>query len=85
MPILGRGSDEKRLDGVLRRLAMEEQQRGIPLGAIEWRADGNPSPAGYQKVLPAEQDLPRFFRLPELTAFFRNIRDAPRQPTTCTE
>jgi hypothetical protein len=70
-------ADNVRLDTLIRRLTREAAVRGIPSGSIGYRADGNPSPAGFRLVLPAEHDFPRFFKLPELVSFFRAIREAP--------
>jgi uncharacterized protein (DUF433 family) len=76
-------ADEDKVYAMLQRLAAEERKHSIPVGAIEWRTDGIPSPAGYRKRLPSEHELPRFFRMPELIEFFEQIKTDPNQRAIC--
>jgi hypothetical protein len=57
--------------------------RGIPHARLWSRLDGDPTPAGFRRELPKEQDLPRLFRDDRIRDFFDTIQANPNVPASC--
>jgi hypothetical protein len=75
--------NERRADLLRRRFGKEGSARGIPNARLWSRLDGDPTPAGFRRKLPKEQDLPRFFKDGRIRTFFDAIRANPEAAVSC--
>lgn len=75
--------NQRRADLLRRRFAKEGAVHGVP-GACLWsRLDGERTPAGFRRKLPAEHELSRFFKDNRVRAFFEALQANPTAPSTC--
>jgi len=58
------------------------QSKGIAPEKISFRFTGEPTAAGYERRLPEQQDLKKFFKGEYARDLFQRIRSAPLEPFT---